>query len=74
MHALWVKHALVWTTRFPWLIAVGESCKVKSLGRTICCNAQLSLNLSSNSLVHAAVEATALEHQAPPPRKSVNKG
>jgi hypothetical protein len=39
LDALWVKHSFVWTSRFPWLIAVEEDGKVKSLGCTICCNA-----------------------------------
>ena len=39
LDALWVKHSFVWTSRFPWLIAVEKDGKVISLGCTICCNA-----------------------------------
>ena len=36
---MWVKHSFVWTARFPWLIALEEDGKVKSLGCSVCCKA-----------------------------------
>ena len=32
LDALWVKHSFVWTSRFPWLIAVEEDGKVQHPG------------------------------------------
>ena len=39
LDALWKKHSFVWQSRFPWLVAVEEGGKVKSLGCSICCQA-----------------------------------